>query len=1423
MHYTFNYNGFFIGSVLSKRQFHKNILVTGAAIMMAHIPVLACPPAEQQTPDLLMQAAEVRPMSSEMAASGIEDQAALSRTVRMPAYTERRNYTVEDGLLSNSIYGIVQDSLGFIWFGTDNGLCRFDGNEFMSYTYDEARPSGSISSNNIRRLMMDSRGRIWISLDNGVDIYDPFEGMFSHFSGMTEDGVKVTGQTIEIIEDRDGEIWIATVNQGLFRWNPDTEKLSVYRHDPTDASSIAQDYISILYESSDGTIWVGTYSEGLDAFSKNSGKFVHYRKSEGGISDNSIDAITEDSYGNIWIGTVSSGLDRLERATSTVTNFKDTDGGQYLQRIHYLEEIRPGELLVCSHSGARLYRISEDGIRSAAGSGSHFTMSDCGMVYSFLKDREGNFWFGSMYDGVEFRPVRNNFICYSMPDDSAGRTSMSSICGLGNGRYLLGTWNNGIMLFNEDSGTISPYVRTCDIWTAVLSMLVEDRTLWVATFRQGIKKVDLDSGEVRSYLSDPADPSSRVFVLFRSANGRIWAGTSVGLYYYDRRRDCFVRQFPIQRVSAITEDRQGRLWIATTGNGLYAYDVRTGNLDAYLHDRENPRSLSHNSITSLAVDDADRLWIGTAGAGLCRYDAASDSFVSYSSRKFRFIKQLFADGSRMWISTSAGISSFSPDDGAMKHYPYPKGVRDDRFNINSCIWSSDGKIVFVMSDGICFFSVPRDTGHDEVVYPPIIKRFSVNGIPMYPAAVSGDDSPLTLPIERTEKITLRQSRNRIEFRFVSPNYLAPDNYCYRYMLDGFDRQWIETDNRNAYAHYSNLPAGRYRLRLQVCDDDLWQDSVEAGLDVEIQPPVLLSKVAVAVYILVAILALATGAWLLKRQYDRRTQRKIAMLRRKNEKEFYEQRVAFFTGIAHEIKTPLSLIAGPVEELMKSDHLTEDESRYLSLIRQNSQRLSSLVRQLLDFRKIDTSSYRLHYDVCDFAGLVSSQIRLFLQSAYGKSVSVTEDIPSEGLTLVSDREALTKIVSNLLSNAMRFAEHEVQVRLLLRDGGALLEVQDDGPGIPPEEREKIFRPFYQARNNRTGTGIGIGLNLCRTLVDLLNGSIRADGRHDGRSGAVFTVFVPDSSDRLAAADRSPMEAGKPASGTDDLNDTSSGKSGVQKKPRPYTIMVVDDEEELLEFVAKVLDKDYSVIRATGGIQALELLKRSLPDVIVSDVMMADIDGMELCRRIRGNMETSHIPVILLTARTGETSRIEGFECGADAYIEKPFSPDYLRKQIASILYKRDEIRRHYDRSDTGIRIRTHNRLDEEFIEKCREIVLAHISDPDLSVDFLVRELGMSRTATFKKLKSISGMTPNDFMKHVRLKEAMRLMVEGKYSITEIGYITGFSSSSYFAKCFAQEFKILPTEFVRRLEEAAPDQGGNVSQHSGENAGTGPARA
>lgn len=940
--------------------------------------------------------------------------------VKVPAYREMRSYTIADGLLSSSVYGIVQDSLGFIWFGTDNGLSRFDGRTFRNYVHDDSMAEGSISANNIRRLMLDSNGKIWISLEDGVDIYDPSRGCFSQFDAETDDGMKVEGQTIEIIEDRDGEIWIATVNSGLFRWNPHTGRLKVYRHSPDDPSSIAENYISTLYESRDGTIWIGTYSRGLDAFSKRTGKFVHCTMTgePGSLSDNSVDAITEDSAGYLWIGTVGSGIDRYDRKAGTFTNFNS----QRLQRIHYLEETVPGELLVCSHSGAALYRMSDDSLVPVEDADSLFTRTDCRNVYTCLRDREGNWWFGSQYGGVEFHPARNSFVSYVLhpdADEDSGRgMTVSAISELSKDLYLLGTEDSGVFLFDRNDRSFRQVGSYAGIYPHVVSALIDGSVIWVSTYRRGVFRYDMKSGVMKNYLSDSSSPSSRVFFVFKSGAGSIWAGTSAGFYRYDGGSDSFVEQLPLSRLSSMAEDGNGMLWIATSGNGLYSYDAASGSLRHYLHDSDDPGSVCSNAVSTVAVDGAGRLWAGSNGSGVCRYDLSSDAFVRYDGPEFKFVKQIFPDGDRLWMLTNRGVSLFYPDRGHVRSYLHTAGVRSDQFRNSVGIRTSDGRIVFAEKDGICVFTPPHVSGGGIPAYPPVITQFSIGGSPVFPSAMQGGkDSPLSVPIEQTRQLTLRRTRASLEFRFVSPTYLSPESCFYRYRLDGSDNAWKETDSRVPAAYYSNLPAGNYSLRIQASNDGVnWENAPVTELCISVLPPLLLSRGALGVYCILFVLLASAGVCALRRFHKKRAKEKSDLEKSETERDFYQQQAAFYTNV------------------------------------------------------------------------------------------------------------------------------------------------------------------------------------------------------------------------------------------------------------------------------------------TGELRAL-----------------------------------------------------------------------------------------------------SNDRRDEEFLAKCREIVLSHLNDPGLSVDLMVRELGMSRASVFRKLKTVVDMTPNDFMKQIRLKEAARLMVEGKYSITEIGYLTGFSSPSYFAKCFAKEFDILPTEFISKIRQ------------------------
>lgn len=1351
--------------------------------------------------------------------------AAAAETHTVSKYIHTRNYTVANGLSSNHVYGIVQDSDGFIWFGTNNGLCRFDGRGFRSYTHSE-NDSTSISSNNIRRLMIDSRGLIWISLDNGVDIFDTATDRFRHFDVRTDDGVGIEGQTIEIIEDSDGEIWISTVNSGIFRYNPDSGLLTSYRHDPDDEYSLSQDYVSILYQSKDGTIWVGTYSEGLCAFAKRDGRFTRYRKGDGGgsgLSSDSIDAITEDSYGNLWIGTVNNGLDRFDRNAGTFTNFGPQSFDHHLLRIHLLAETAPGVLLACSENGAMRFRISELGITPFTDEKTNFTGYDSS-TYSFLKDRDGNFWFGTLNNGVKFYPAADNFTCYIINDgnDSNSSSDIYSVCMLSEGRYLLGTRNNNLLLFNERRGTISTYrgSRYADgSGSNIMALLVDDGRLWVSSFQRGLEAVDLKSGRSRYYFTDPTDPSSRVFELYRSNEGRIWAGTATGLYCYERAEDRFVKRGPDTRITAITEDLDGVMWIGTAADGLFCYNARTRESKHYMYDPDDKNSLIRDNIITLAVDRNNRLWIGTSGYGICRYDSDNDRFVRYDRLPLPslLISKIIPDEDALWITTDNGLAVFFPETGSLRWFTRGDGLCEDQFVNNVGLHTPDGRIMICGISSICLYN-PHDILEHGSARPAVITDFRIDNRSIRPDA-SQPDSPLKAPIERTDHITLHPWQNAIGFDFSTLSYPLPSNIRYRYRLDGLDDKWHATDSRNASVSYNNLAPGKYRFRVQAGSGENNWDTAETALSIEIMPPFLRSKTAWAIYAVLIVAIIGLTVMLLLRHSEKRHREKIEQIRRENEHKLYNQRLNFFTNMAHEIRTPLSLIIGPLEYVMKSRQMNDRYGDYLSVIERNYHRLHTLVNQLLDFRKVDSSTYSLSYDVCDAGAVARELVGMFRPAAEQHGIRITEHVPDKGPRIVTDREALTKIISNLLSNAVKFARSEIVISIEGSASGISIEVEDDGPGIPADEREKIFDAFYQASNNdvKEGRGgVGIGLHMCRTYISLMHGTISASTRHDGASGALFSIFIPhpvseaareiEERARLEEAGDSSAQDPKTIEGSDMEADTSetpdtATDADAEQTPsaRSRSVLVVDDNAEILDFLTRILGDEWFVLSSTSGAQALELLRNNDPDIIVSDVMMEGIDGIELCRRIKNDINTSHIPVILLTARTDTGTKIAGLECGADAYIEKPFSPEHLKAQITNLLNKRDEIRRHYANAPMSeFRTMSHNRLDEEFIGKCRTAIIAHMSDPELSVDMLARELAMSRTSVFKKLKAVTGMTPNDFMKLIRLKEASRLLAEGRYRITEIGFIVGFSSSSYFAKCFAKQFGVLPTEFIKNLD-------------------------
>lgn len=1318
------------------------------------------------------------------------------------------SYTMDDGLADNRVYSILQDSSGFMWFGTNDGLSRFDGITFKNYYLSDY--INATTSNSVRKIFIDHRGMMWIGLDNGIVIYDSQTDTFTPFKAQTESGETIQTYVIDMLEDADGEVWIATSGQGLYRYSPYEDiRLKVYRNIPGENNSIPQNSLMILQQDSKQNIWIGTYSEGLCCFDKKKNSFTTYRKNDhsGSLSDNSIQQIFEDSHGNLWVGTFQNGLDRFNYTTKTFTNFQDKSANNLLYHIHDIIEYRPGELFISSDNGICLFNVQKGEIIQSDNPHNRIRTENNKFIYALYIDREESLWLGSYFDGIKFySSFQNNFkyySCSSSPTVQRGKV-INVIREDKDNKYWIGTDDNGIFRFDAHTQEVTPFKDASSIgitYYCVHDLLIDEDKLYAATYERGLEIFDLKTGKFEAFLHNPKDsmsiPSSRVFTLYKASNGFIYIGTSNGICYYNPQEKKISRINSISgRVTSIIEDYHGKLWFGSGINGLYAYNIKNGELKLYQHS-DSPNSLTKNVITSLAIDDRRRLWIGTNGQGLCRYNEETDDFTRYTNLKLpnKIISSIIPKGDLLWISTNKGLAVYNPETGFLKSYSKSNGLHNEQFTPCSGIESQDGKIFLGSTNGFCYF-IPQDLRENIYNPPVVLTNMTVFGKNI---EVETSASPIQKSITLTNDIVLNHKQSMIGFDFAALSYIAPKENEYQYILEGLDSQWQFTKGSNNHLSYSNLPAGKYILRIKGTNSDKRWSTNEVTLKIEVLPPFLRSKVAYFIYAVILLFVLLLTIWYYVKRTEKRQKERMKSLNDEKERELYNSKINFFTNIAHEIRTPLSLIIGPLEYLIKSTNINEIHGEYLGIIEQNYKRLYALVTQLLDFRKVDSGSYKLSFDSYRLRDTIAGVIYMFELSARQKKITIdTSSIP-HNMTLVVDEEAFTKIFSNLLSNAMKYAKNSISIIATENDTEVIVSVIDDGIGISDAEKTKIFDIFYQSPNNKSinNLGIGIGLNMTRSLVQLMNGRIDVTDREDGKSGASVSVYLPKQN-LITQPERQQLEDAiiEPEDMEGVKSETISSDKPIKKQ---YVVMVVDDNPEILNFIAKVLSEEYFIISVGSGEEAMQILEKNNIDFIVSDVMMDGMSGFELCRQVKNNIDYSHVPFILLTAKTDTESKIEGLESGADAYIEKPFSPFHLKAQLSNLIKKWKNIQQNYASVPLAdIRSAVHNKLDKEFMDKCTEVILNNIEDPQFSVNTLAKELNMSRTSIFTKIKGVIGMTPNEFIKITRLKRASQMMVEGEYRVTEIIFLVGFSSSSYFAKCFQKQFGMLPTEFIKEVK-------------------------
>ena len=1264
-----------------------------------------------------------------------------------------RHIGMEDHLMSNTIRNIVQDKYGYMWFGTDNGLYRYDGTRTTMWRVAENEVNQYVSA-----LLSTDEG-IWVGMEQGVFLLS-----FQHmkFERMP---INIHSVVTSLTLDKDQRLWISTSEQGVWCLQTDSRQSTHYAFNETNG------FASQVFVDNTNQVWVLSNHTGMPVSRLNRlhNTFEQVVFNYGGQYTSLRMLQTRD--GRLWLGSWDEGLLLMHSngQLEQVLNPKLAGVGQH---IHTLFEQVDNTILVGCDDGLICLNPSTYQWSRLLPSGDQ---SDR-FVYAITSDTEGGLWIGTFYAGVTYvSPVGKRFDGYSTNNGLKGNV-IARFCEDPQGRIWIGSDDGGLMCLDANSHTPTNYTHQDELGSAnVHALAMQGDQLWIGTYTRGVYVLNTTTGALRHYTRDRqsgslSDASS--YAICHDSQQRTWVGTMRGLDLYDPTTDAFLHIGNTESlVIDIDEDRQHRLWLSTQGNGLWMYDADKQQLKRYVHETNNTSSLPDNQVNCTLIDQSGRMWVGTIG-GLCSYDAQNGQFVTVLEEN---VMGIIEDHGVLWLSTGRGVMRYEPSQtsASIRRFTRHDGLQSEQFQPNSAFQASNGRIFFGTVNGFnAFFPYQIKT---NTMQPPVY----INAIEVFNQPRKAEDGlPLDLSLTSTIELDYDDAK-MISFSFAALSYCSPEKNQYAYMMEGFDQDWNDVGSQTR-ATYTNLPAGTYTLRVKATNNDgIWCDN-EATLRVVVHPPFWWSWPAKLFYLLLVAFCIWYYVRIRLKRAEHRHQFELQRLQEEKEKEVREARLNFFTMIAHEIRTPVSLIIGPLEKI-------KDKNEELKVIDRNAHRLLELVNQLLDFRKVEQQKLVGDFAPCNISDLLHAVCERFVPTFKQNGKQFSVDYPDEHFTAILDGEALTKVVSNLLTNANKYSKTSVKLSCIVEpdEEHFRIIVSDNGIGIRPEDRERIFEPFFQAQNNKPGTGIG--LNIVKSIVDLHHGHITVES--EVGQGTTFTVTLPVSQPLSQISQSTPdTQISQPSS----IPHTESSAS--------HTLLIVDDAEDMVTFLANHFSEHYQVLTAHDGIEALSLLSKQEVSLIISDWMMPRMDGAELCRQVRSNPLTSHIPFVLLTAKTDDGSKIEGMNIGADAYIEKPFSIEYVEACIRNIITLRRQLTQKFSSEpNTPVSEIAGNPTDNEFLTRMTHIIEENIANDELSVNFLAEQLCISRSGLFAKIKSLADITPNEMIQVIRLKRAASLLLEGRYLVSEVGYKVGFSNPSYFSKCFQKQFGIKPGDYAANAKK------------------------
>jgi len=1313
---------------------------------------------------------------------------------------------MEKGLSNNSVKSIFQDSHGYMWFGTYDGLNRYDGYEIRSYR-NKLNNIHSLPHNYISCITEDNTKRLWIGTGQGVAIYDHNFDSFSrlqfhpHWDVNDTQYLQADAKTVEV--DKENNVYVGTNGWGMFVKDA---KNSVADWIPLQTDDRKNEYTyyyhaPVIRESSTGDIWVFINERGLFLFDKTKKELNPVNKQITLAS-----CITIDQQGNVYIGT-DNGVHVLDPITKQYANDIAIDGHS---TVHQLTLKDDNLWISTKHHGIVVWNLKKNHLENTYRQTNNANSLSSNTIYSVYIDAENRKWIGTSKGGINILdPGKYRFQSedYTTSPSALPNTFVRAFAEQGENLVWVGTDGRGLQLWDQSTGRFKTSPDAVPrLPSDIVNSLVKDQRgfLWIATDR-GINRFDGTSLTTYHCLPEKGEENKNVEVLFQDREHTLWAATFINgkLYRYNHTKDAFEMFSPkLTDLMVLADGPDNFLW-AGNHHQLFKINKQTQTFETYQIGKP---------VRAIYTDSKQRFWIGTEGKGLLLFNTRTGKIDSTYADDNGLVNNSVLtieedNQGNLWLSTFNGLSKFNPDKQEFTNYDQSDGLQSNEFSYGASLKMRDGSFAFGGVNGFNIFH-PDSILNLSRTPPVAITQIRVNNVLL-------SDSLHRVEVSEQgemDKITLPFNEAMLSLSFAALEYSSPQRVRYRYMLEGWDKDWNMAGTTRSI-NYNNLQEGDYLLRIEASDSDGKWTGTSTTLAIKVLPPWYRSWWAYLLYV-------AAVAFLAQRYISYRNKQlklkfevKLTRLSMQKEREMNERRQAFFTNVSHEFRTPLTLIIDPVKELLKEKREGKEQAK-LKIVQRNARRLLSLVDQLLLFRKAEYDEQRLKPSQFDFISFSKEIYLCFAHQAEVHNIRYTFEADDKPVFVEADIEKIEIILYNLLSNAFKFTPDDGQIALRIqhRKDEIFVEVSDTGVGISSQLGNQIFNKFYSEQRNgvKKKPGFGIGMYLTKSLVEMHQGKIVYQSVV--KEGTTFSLRLPIAIAHQLKAVQHAFIENKPIvvpellsdSGEDDSFESDAAVTPPRMEQiisEKVSLLIVDDDKQIRDYLVELFESNYHVQHAKSGEEAWKLVEKEQPDVVISDVVMGELNGIELCRKIKTSPRYGHIQVVLLTNSSSDAFKLEGIEEGADDYISKPFDTDVLRARVQALIKNRKNLQRFFYNAITlqsnDLKI---SPQDKEFIEKCIQVVEKHMTEEDFNVKKLAEEVGVSHSALYKRVKAISDKTVNEFIRDIKLRKAAQLFIDTDLKVNEAANMTGFFDIKYFRVQFAKLFGMNPSDYIKQYRKA-----------------------